>query len=347
MSAAAARSTLVAIVPAFNASATVGDCVAALRASHRAPDRIVLFDDGSTDDTGAIARRHGVEVIRNDGPPIGPGLGRNAAALAATETLLLFCDADVVVHADAIGRLEAEVIASPDIAAAFGSYDESPLSQRGAALYANLRHHFVHQRGDREAGTFWAGLGIVRTSAFLSVGGFSPRFGRPSIEDIELGIRLKRQRLGRIRLVPEAQGTHCKDWGTRQLWKTDILSRAAPWSRLIASGETEGNQLNLVPAERMSAVLAHIVLLAVLLAIFAPVALVAAGLAAMAYIWLNRDFLRLLARRGPSLALRGLGYHWLYHLYASVTFALVLLRVRMSIKLSPAPRQPEAQREHR
>ena len=35
----------------------------------------------------------------------------------------------------------------------------------------------------------------------------------------------------RIVLVPAAQGTHLKDWSLSQVWRTDILKRALPWSR--------------------------------------------------------------------------------------------------------------------
>ena len=55
-----------------------------------------------------------------------------------------------------------ELESDPQIWAAFGSYDQNPRVKRRAALYANLRHHWVHQNGEREAATFWTGLGAVR-----------------------------------------------------------------------------------------------------------------------------------------------------------------------------------------
>ena len=65
------------------------------------------------------------------------------------------------------------------------------------------------------------------------MGGFDERrFVHPSIEDVELGARLVAAG-GKIRLVPEAQGKHCKDWTLLQVWRTDILRRAYPWSCLL------------------------------------------------------------------------------------------------------------------
>ena len=54
-----------------------------------------------------------------------------------------------------------------------------------------------------------------------------------------------------IRLVPTAQGTHCKDWRLLELWRTDIFRRAIPWSRLLVNGATQGMSLNLSRTERL------------------------------------------------------------------------------------------------
>ncbi len=325
----AAPRPLVVVIPAYNAEATLPACLDGLAASARVPDEVVLANDGSTDTTAAIAASRGIRVIGHDGPPRGPAAMRNAGVAASTAALLVFVDADVVVHPDALGRLEAAMDA-PGVVAAFGSYDDRPASQRLPALYANLRHHFVHQRSAAEAHSFWAGLGAIERQAFLAAGGFDPAFRQPSIEDIELGLRLKAAG-GRIRLEPSALGTHHKDWGLWQLWRTDITRRAAPWSRLIASGRAPATGLNLVAGERWSAVasLLLVLALAAMLAGFSaglPVAVAALA----SYGLINRQFLALLARRGGvRLGLAGLGLHLAYHLYASVTFVAVSLSTRL------------------
>ena len=342
-----AKRTLTIVIPAYNAEATLGDCLAAIAASERQPDELILYDDGSTDGTGDMARAAGAVVLRNDGPPRGPAVGRNAGVAIAKSELIIFVDADVSIHPTALGRLEAAFINDPKISAAFGSYDDRPRSQRSAALYANLRHHFVHQGGGREATTFWAGLGAIKADVFRAVGGFDVRYARPSIEDIELGVRLN-QGGHAIALVPEALGKHCKDWGKRQLWRTDIMSRAVPWTQLIAAGRTQGAELNLVGTERLKSVIAHLCWLLPLAALVfhfnarlgvldsSPWHLgrwlmgfgVASGLA---YVWLNRAFLALLYRAGGlKTMVLGLGLHWMYHCYASVTFALVMLRQKLT-----------------
>ena len=53
---------IVAIVPAFNEAGAIGGVVDAIRAADPAYD-VVVIDDGSRDETGAIARSHGAAVV--------------------------------------------------------------------------------------------------------------------------------------------------------------------------------------------------------------------------------------------------------------------------------------------
>lgn len=327
-------------MPAYNAEATLEEALGALRAALRPGDELILFDDGSTDSTSAIASRAGARVLRNDGKPLGPAHGRNTAAAAAKGDLLFFVDADVVVAPDALDRLIAAV-AEEGAAAAFGSYDDRPRSGRPASLYMNLRHHFIHQRGPRDAGTFWAGIGLVERRVFEALDGFDARrFATSSIEDVELGMRMVAAG-HRVLLVPQAQGTHLKDWTLRQVWRTDIFRRAAPWSRLIAGGQAAGANLNVAPRERVNAALALAIIPAAALPVVAtPLAIVPAAVAA-GYIAGNMGFFGFLARRLPPTKLAAAAaMHWCYHVYASATFALVAVSGRVSRRPGGAPARP-------
>ena len=103
----------------------------------------------------------------------------------------MFVDADVAVHPDAFTRLRAAFAADRDLVAVYGSYDDSPADRATVSAFRNLLHHHVHQSGAGPAETFWTGLGAVRRSHFLAVGGFDEaRYPHPSIEDIDFGHRL-------------------------------------------------------------------------------------------------------------------------------------------------------------
>src|SRR5438067_4332053 len=259
-------------------------------------DELIVFDDGSTDSTRSIAEAAGARIVSNPGPPKGPAHGRNMAAASSSRPYLMFVDADVIIHADAIDLLVEEVRRT-GAAAAFGSYDDHPRSRRLPALYANLRHHFVHQSGSREATTFWSGVGLMRTDIFREFGGYDDvLFAHPSIEDVELGMRLVNTRK-RIRLVPEAQGTHWKDWTLWRVWHTDVVRRALPWSRLIADGQLAEADLNLARKERALAMLALAIPAFAIGAIFIKFLWLAVVALIALYVIGIGPFVRVLARR--------------------------------------------------
>jgi GT2 family glycosyltransferase len=334
------RGRLAVVIPGYNAAATLPECLAALLRSERRPDEIILFDDGSTDATADIARAAGVRVIANGKSRQGPAVGRNAGAAVVDADIIAFVDADVAVWPEALARLEEPIIAGEAVAS-FGCYDDRPRSQRIPALYANLRHHWVHRHGKAEAFTFWSGLGAVRSDVFAAQHGFDPRFGEPSIEDVELGIRIV-EAGGRIRLVNDALGKHCKDWGLAQLWRTDIVCRALPWARLIRSGRGSGDDLNIARRERVAAMLAHGVWIAALATLVRPGLWPLAIAAAAGYLAVNGPFFAFLLRTaGWRAGLAGIGLHWCYHLYASVTFAWVASGLSSAFARARSAPRPE------
>ena len=320
-------SGVTAIIPALNAARFLPDCLAALASSQPSPDLIFVFDDGSEDDTAQSALG-AATIIKNVAAPVGPGLARNRAAALARSELLLFVDADVVVHPEALCRLRA-ALEEPGVVAAFGSYDDRPPGRGIPSQYANLRHHFTHQGSPPFASTFWAGLGMVRRDAFAAAGGFSAAYGRPSIEDIELGGRLIANG-GLIRVVRDAKATHLKTWSLFQLWRTDILQRAVPWARLIAEKRSSDGGLNGAPRERLAAVLANCTVIALLGALLLPVLLVAVVVMAFAYLTASAPFFRFLSKRMKPIPLLGaVLLHFLYHLYASQILAWTIFWQRL------------------
>jgi glycosyltransferase involved in cell wall biosynthesis len=304
----------------------------ALRVAMLPADELILFDDGSTDSTRSIAEAAGAGIVRNPGSPKGPAHGRNTAAANATRPYLMFVDADVIVHKDAIDRLAEEVEQSGAVAA-FGSYDDHPRSKRLPALYANLRHHFVHQAGSRDATTFWTGIGLIETEAFREFGGYDDVFfAHPSIEDVELGMRLINSGK-KIRLVPEAQGTHWKDWTLWRVWHTDVVRRALPWSRLIADGQLAVPDLNLAKKERLLALAALAFPILLVAGLFAPLIWLGAAAVAVFFLMGIRQFIGLLSKRMNILQLAGaICMHWFYYVYESAAYVAIILGTRLGLR---------------
>jgi GT2 family glycosyltransferase len=312
------------IIPAHNASATLRACLDAVLASEGLSFECIVVDDGSTDGTGTIARDLGVRVLELAKGPFGPAYARNRGAEVARGDIIFFVDADVVLAPGALDLVDLIFRERPDLAAVFGSYDASPKAEGIVSRYRNLLHHFVHQNGNPDASTFWAGCGAIRRSVFEKIEGFDEkRFARPSIEDIELGYRL-RQAGYRILLDKRLQGTHLKQWNLSSMVRTDITCRAAPWSRLILETKTLPNDLNLKMGQRISFALVALACALIPLALAQPVLLAVSAVALLGVAVLNRNLYGFFFRQqGTLFTAASISLHLLYYLYSGVCYSWV------------------------
>jgi len=308
------------IVPVHNNPRDLRLCLGALRTAITPDSEILVVDDGSTDDTASVAAGMGLRVVtltRNSGP----AAARNHGAGRARGAILFFVDADVVIAPGAIERVRRFFADHPEHAAVFGSYDARPGCGSMVSRYRNLLHHFVHQRGNADASTFWAGCGAIRRSVFHEVGGFDAgRFSRPSIEDIELGYRLRAAGY-RIRLDPGLQGTHLKRWTLASIVRTDIARRALPWSRLILESGHAPDDLNLTTGQRVSAGLVGLAAASVPLGLLRLELLGLTPAALLAVAVLNRSLYAFFRRQGGNrFAVLSIALHFLYYLYSGLTY---------------------------
>jgi hypothetical protein len=279
---------------------------------------LIVVDDGSTDQSAALAKSAGATVVSNPVPQ-GPAAARNLGARAASAPLIFFLDADVAVHPNAVGLALARFEADPGLSALFGSYDDAPTAPGIVSQYRNLLHHFVHQQGRfdngiRPAHTFWTGCGTIRRDIFLAFGGFDPRlYPRPAIEDIELGYRLTRAG-HRIVLARDVLATHLKRWTLAEMVRTDIFRRGVPWTILIKRTGTIETDLNVKSDQKACVVLTGITLVASVCCLTNPWAGLAALAGLSSIVVLNRGFFAFLAgRKGLAFAGAAVALHLLYY----------------------------------
>jgi hypothetical protein len=328
-----AAPVLSVIIPVYNGVGVLPHSLRALAASDLSRElwELIVVDDASTDDTLAVAAEFADTVVRLGGRPHGPSYVRNRGAEVARGDILVFVDADVCVHPDALRRFAWAFAEAPEVAAIFGSYDDQPAAPGLVSQYRNLLHHYVHQVSGGEADTFWAGCGAIRRAAFGEVGMYNEwHFSRPQIEDIELGHRL-RDHGHRILLRPEIQGKHLKRWTFRNVLTTDLKDRGVPWTRLlIRRGQaTEVQSLNLKPQQQLATAAVWLALVPPILALAfrnPRWLIVSAALIALVLV-LNLPLYRFFRRsRGMLFALGVVPMHLVYYILngISVMIAVVL-----------------------
>ena len=186
----AKNATISVIVPVYNGEDTLRVCLGSIEKACPRPDQVIVVDDGSTDRSAHIAQEMGFKVISTAGRT-GASNARNLGARHAIGDVLLFVDADCSVKQDVIGRVRSLVENHTDTDAFVGSYDDAPTAKNMLSQYKNLLHHLTHQMSAPEGHTFWGACGVIRRAAFEQLGGFDRRYSKASIEDIELGYRLK------------------------------------------------------------------------------------------------------------------------------------------------------------
>jgi GT2 family glycosyltransferase len=328
------------VIPVYNSARTLERCLSAVSAQLRPGDEVIVVDDRSTDDVGAVAKRFRAMLIRLDRQS-GAAAARNRGADRATRPVILFIDADVVLRTDAIARGRAQFV-DPSIDAVIGSYDDTPEARTLVSQFKNLAHHYFHQRAGGRVGSFWSGCGFIRREVFDAAGGFDEhRFSRPSIEDVELGWRVT-DRGGQIVLDPRIQATHLKRWTLGSLIKTDVLYRAVPWVRWSLERRRLSGELNASRLQQVALVIAVLLVGSGVAAVSSAVArIVFAVLVGLAFA-INRPLFRLFWRKGGArLLLAGFALQQLYYLCAVAGLMLGVARFCWPGRRRPVSAPPE------
>jgi len=184
--------SLTIIVPARNEAPYIAECLQSLqRAAFSGRKQIIVVDDASHDSTAAIAKLHGVEVLRNN-RQLGKSASINRALKRANGELIAIVDGDSIIAPDALMLLAKELSKKNMGAAA------AVVKVRNKSRFINPWVHlelmyssFIRSILARiDANTVTPGaLSMYRREALDTIGGFSVK---GFSEDVDVAVRLLR-----------------------------------------------------------------------------------------------------------------------------------------------------------
>lgn len=192
---------LCVIVPAKDEGLVIDGTLASLLATDISPTDIYVMDDGSSDNTGAIAKRLGVMVLRNE-----TNIGKAKSIARAVEHFALTSRYDLIALMDADTRVDPHY---------FAAVKKSFTDNKGAAVvcgqaksaphnwltaYRSLAYflsHFIYKDGQSKMGVITVAAGCTttyRSDIFPQLEWNSDTL----VEDMDVTVQVHRKRLGAI-----------------------------------------------------------------------------------------------------------------------------------------------------
>lgn len=194
------------IIPYFNEAAFLPATLKSLTDQRLRPFRVVLVDNGSTDQSAELAAcwaraQSGIEVsLLSERTP--GQVHALACGIAAVETdFLAICDADTIYPPDYLAVADARLAADPPSVVGYIAHNsrgrpESAAERSKRFLYSHiipkLLRHQAHGGGYAH---------LMRTAPFRACGGYSATLWPYVLKDHELAHRLMKQ--GEIRYSPD------------------------------------------------------------------------------------------------------------------------------------------------
>ena len=204
------------VVPAYNEQERIADTIRAIQ-TIPSVNRIIVVNDGSLDNTSAIAKGEGAEVIDLN-PNRGKGGAMNAALSSVDGDIIVFLDADLGSSAAEAGKIIEPVLAGRcDLSiAAF----PPPKKKGGFGLVKGTAARALRRAGMSDSTAPLSGQRAMTSAALKAVTPFYEAYG------VELGMTIKALQQGLHVLEIPTSMTHKetgRDWQGflhrgRQFW---------------------------------------------------------------------------------------------------------------------------------
>ena len=178
------------VIPAYNASGTLGKLLDSLAKSTFKNFEVIVGDDASNEQYLVGRDVAIVRLTHNKGP----AAARNAAAKRARGSVLVFLDADVTCYPDTLATIAGKFKEDRDLMAVTGVWDKHQRTKSFFPQFKALRDwsYWTNER-DRDGYyyLFSTRIAAIRRDVFMRLGGFNEAFRQ--MEDVELTYRIAKR----------------------------------------------------------------------------------------------------------------------------------------------------------
>ncbi|WP_316761562.1 glycosyltransferase family A protein [Pedobacter aquatilis] len=188
------------VMPAYNETESIVPALASLCANKtNRKVEIVVSNNNSKDDTEALAKACGVEVVSESRQGI--AFARNAGMAAAKGKYILNADADTIYPEDWIELMVKPLIEDEGVAITYGRFSLIPIGSTGRVTYFFYEHiaqlsRWYNKKVKDEAVNVYGFNSAFRKEHGLKVEGFNHPPG--TIEDGWLALKLRNKGFGKL-----------------------------------------------------------------------------------------------------------------------------------------------------
>jgi cellulose synthase/poly-beta-1,6-N-acetylglucosamine synthase-like glycosyltransferase len=215
------------IVPMRDEEEHLERCLRALskQSIPREEYEILAVDDGSRDQSAAVARAAGALVISQQ--PSGPSASRNNGVRHARGEVVVLFDADCLAPANWIEELTRPIVTgSADVTVGRYETDQKSAIARLIQLELNQRYRRMSRRPETDFVN--SGASAFRRQILLDHP-FDESYRTAGIEDVDLSFRLAQQRF-RMLFLPELAVRHSHPTRLRDLLKRKFIYASRAWA---------------------------------------------------------------------------------------------------------------------
>lgn len=178
------------IIPNFNGSRTIGNCLESIFASNAGEREVIVVDDCSQDDSVHFIKQYPCRLIRLP-KRSGASAARNAGASNSTGDVLFFIDADCMLTEDTLRVIRQDLSSSPPDVILGGTYTPDSCDRDFFSRFQSVFVNYFETRNSGNPDYLATHALAIRSEIFRKLGGFRENF-LPILEDVEFSHRLRR-----------------------------------------------------------------------------------------------------------------------------------------------------------